>query len=112
MVEFEPTDKSELVVVRVAGRLDAATSSELEEACGRAVAGGARSLILEMSGLRYVSSAGLRVVLSAAKSVQGKGGTLRIAGLSGMAREVFDISGFTGLFPQHESVEAALAAAG
>jgi anti-anti-sigma factor len=80
--------------------------------CESAVAAGAQSLILEVSQLRYVSSAGLRVVLSAGKAVQGKGGTLRLAGLGGMVREVFEISGFSGLFPQHESVDAAVAAAG
>ena len=112
MIQVESTSKNGLMVVRVTGRLDAAASNEFEQACGSAVAAGARSLILEVSQLRYVSSAGLRVVLSAAKAVQGKGGTLRVAGLGGMVREVFEISGFSGLFSQHESVEAAVAAAG
>ncbi len=112
MIQVESTSKNDITVVRVTGRLDAATSNEFEQACGNAVAAGAQSLILEISQLRYVSSAGLRVVLSAAKVVQGKGGVLRVAGLGGMVREVFEISGFSGLFPQHESVEAAIAAAG
>jgi len=112
VIQVESTSKNGLMVVRVTGRLDAAASNEFEQACGSAVAAGARSLILEVSQLRYVSSAGLRVVLSAAKAVQGKGGTLRVAGLGGMVREVFEISGFSGLFSQHESVEAAVAAAG
>ena len=112
MIQVESTVKNNVTVVRVTGRLDAATSNEFEQACAGAVSAGAQTLILEVSQLRYVSSAGLRVVLSAAKAVQGKGGTLRVAGLGGMVREVFEISGFSGLFPQHESVEAALAAAG
>lgn len=111
MIEVQSTSKSHVVVVRVTGRLDAATSTELEQACERAMAAGAQNLILEVSELRYVSSAGLRVVLSAAKAAQSKGGMLRVAGLGGMVREIFEISGFSGLFPQHESVQAALAAA-
>ena len=112
MIQIESTSKNTVMVVRVTGRLDAATSNEFEQVCESAVAAGAQSLILEVSQLRYVSSAGLRVVLSAGKAVQGKGGTLRLAGLNGMVREVFEISGFSGLFPQHESVEAAVAEAG
>lgn len=110
MIEVESTSKNNVTVVRVTGRLDAATSGEFEQACEQAIAAGAHTLILEVGQLRYVSSAGLRVVLSAAKAVQGKGGTLCVAGLGGMVREVFEISGFSGLFPQHESVEAAVAA--
>ena len=92
MIQIESTSKNTVMVVRVTGRLDAATSNEFEQVCEGAVAAGAQSLILEVSQLRYV--------------------TLRLAGLGGMVREVFEISGFSGLFPQHESVDAAVAETG
>ncbi len=108
VIQVEPTAKSNVLVVRLTGRLDAAASGEFEDACGRAFAAGAQNLVLDVSELRYVSSAGLRVILSAAKTLQSRGGTLRLAGLGGMVREVFEISGFSSLFPQYESVEAAV----
>ncbi len=109
VIQVEPTTKSNVMLVRLTGRLDAAASTEFEDACTRAFAAGARDLVLDLSQLRYVSSAGLRVILSAAKTLQAKGGTLRLAGLGGTVREVFEICGFSGLFAQYESVEAAVA---
>jgi anti-anti-sigma factor len=59
------------------------------------LAGGSKKLAVDFSALDYISSAGLRVLLGAAKQLKASGGSLRTFGLNDSVREVFDISGFS-----------------
>jgi anti-anti-sigma factor len=59
------------------------------------LAGGAQKVVVDFTALDYVSSAGLRVLLGAAKKLQGAGKGLRLFGLNETVREVFEISGFS-----------------
>ena len=74
------------------GRLDTVTSPELEKEL-KASLDGADSLILDFSKLDYISSAGLRVLLSAHKQMSAKGG-LKVTNVNEIVREVFDVTGF------------------
>jgi anti-anti-sigma factor len=56
----------------------------------------------------HPSSMGLRSFLTVAKTLQSKGGTLMLCGMTGMVKEVFDMTHLTPLFPLFESPEAAL----
>ena len=76
------------------GRLDTITSPELEKAL---VLDGVERLVVDLAGVEYVSSAGLRVFLSAHKRMS-KAGGLRLEGLRPVVREVFDITGFSDIF--------------
>ena len=69
-------------------------------------------LALDLGGVEYISSAGLRVILASAKSLKSKDGMLLLANAQGPVKEVFDISGFGSVFSIYDSVEAALEAAG
>jgi anti-anti-sigma factor len=109
-MEIDISRQDDIPIVRVAGRVDAAMASEFEQQCAAALAGGARSLVLDLAGVRYISSAGLRGVLATGQALAARGGKLHVAGLAGIVREIFEISGFHHLFPQHSSVEAAVAA--
>ena len=84
--------------VTLNGRLDANSSADAERGLFDVIAKGNGSMLLDLSELEYVSSAGLRVMLVAAKRVQQRGGKLALYGLNGNVREVFDISGFTAVF--------------
>jgi anti-anti-sigma factor len=95
-------------VVSVKGRLDAVSSPEVEKELDRLIVEGERRLILDFGGLDYISSAGLRVVLAATKKLKGKEGTLFIASLGSMVKEVFEISGFGAIIPIFSSVDEAL----
>ena len=66
-------------------------------------------MILDFSGLQYISSAGLSSVLSAGKEIDRHGGRLVICGLAGRLKQVFLFSGLDSLFPLFETREAALA---
>lgn len=75
------------------GRLDTITSPELEKEL-KASMDGADSLVLDFSKLEYISSAGLRVLLSAHKAMAGKGG-MTVANANEIVQEVFDVTGFS-----------------
>jgi len=93
--------------LRVAGRLDSVTSPELESACDHWTLSGVRKLVLDFSELEYISSAGLRAVLLAAKNMRLKGGEVALCGAAGVVRQVMDMSGFSATFTIYESVEVA-----
>src|SRR5690348_6282336 len=96
-------------LVAASGRLDSNSAGVLEAVLpGRAK--DEAKLILDLSEVPYVSSAGLRVLLIGAKAARAAGHKLVLTGLSPSVREVFDISGFTSIFTIEADVDSALAA--
>jgi anti-anti-sigma factor len=87
-------DTTHPVLLAPAGRLDANTSGQFEKEVMEQLSLAADGMVMDFSGLGYVSSAGLRVVLLAAKKVKAAGGTFVLCGLSTSISEVFKISGF------------------
>ena len=75
------------------GRLDTTTAPELEAELNKDL-GGAESLVLDFSKLDYISSAGLRVLLSAHKAMITKGG-MKVTHVNEIVQEVFEVTGFT-----------------
>ena len=69
-----------------------------------------KALILDFEQVSYISSAGLRVLLVTAKTLQGNGAELALCSLDDPIREVFGISGFDSIIPIHDSRAEALAA--
>jgi anti-sigma B factor antagonist len=104
---------ADTVVLIPTGRLDhdhcdafrAALQPHLDEATRAG-----RSMVFDLSGLEYVSSAGLRCFMLAAKQAGGRGGKIMLAALRPMVSEIFHISRFDMLFDIFPSVRAALAA--
>ena len=96
-------------MARVAGRLDAVTSPAFEQELTALVGDDAKHAVLDMEDLEYVSSAGLRSILSVGKALQKASGKMVVCNVSGMIREVFAISGFDCVFPMADSVDAAIA---
>ena len=82
----------ELATLVVAGRLDTQTAPELEKELNGVVSG-IKQLTFDMTGLEYVSSAGLRVILKAQKIMNSKG-SMKLTGVNDSIMEVFDITGF------------------
>ena len=97
------------LVVRVSGRLDAVTTPAFEAHCQQALAAGERDLFLDFGGLEYISSAGLRGVLTAAKSVAAAGGEFALVNAHGIVRQVLDISGFLRMFKILDSLDPPVA---
>ena len=93
-----------------AGRLDSNSSGELEARLVAAIGAGSRRLVVDLARVDYVSSAGLRVLLMAAKKLKPVNGKILLSCLKPHIRDVFDIAGFTTIFPIHETDEQALRA--
>lgn len=97
-------------VLAVTGRLDIATAESFRDALLALIAdGGDRKLVLDFSGVDYISSAGLRVLMIASKQARAAGVAVAIAGLQPIVAEIFQISRFDTLFPCHATVALALA---
>ncbi len=79
--------------VALTGRLDTVTAPDLEAALKEEMPA-ADSLVLDFSALDYISSAGLRVLLSAHKTMSPKGG-MKVTHVNEIVREVFDVTGFS-----------------
>ena len=80
------------LTVALEGRLDTATAPQLEEQL-KAQIGSVSELVLDFEALEYISSAGLRVLLSAQK-IMNRQGSMKIMHVNEVIREVFDVTGF------------------
>ena len=76
------------------GQLNSGNAAAAESDILAQVTGGARKVVLDLTALDYISSAGLRVLLVTAKRLKQAGGKLVLAGMQPHVREVFDVSGF------------------
>lgn len=97
-----------VIVVTIAGRVDSATSADLESALQALLDKGKRNLILDMAGVEFLSSSGLRVIVNAYKACKGTG-ELCIAQPSERAASSLSIAGVDALFAIHPTREAAIA---
>ncbi len=81
------------LTISIDGRLDTSTAPELDEEL-KASLDGVEELVMDFSGMEYISSAGLRVLLSAQKVMNAQG-ELIVTGANDTVMEIFDITGFT-----------------
>ena len=81
-------------VISLQGQLNSTNSVAVETEILALVAQGAKKVVIDLAALDYISSAGLRVVLVAAKRLKQGGGKLVLCGMQPQVREVFDVSGF------------------
>ena len=86
------TQNGNILEIALDGRLDTMTAPELEAELHNSLEG-ADSRVLDFSKLEYISSAGLRVVLSAHKTMAPRGG-MKVVHVNEIVREVFDVTGF------------------
>ena len=86
------TENGKELTLALEGRLDTMTAPELEAELNQSM-DGAESLVLDFSKLDYISSAGLRVLLSAHKAMSAKGG-MKVTNVNEIVKEVFDVTGF------------------
>ncbi|MBR1950554.1 MAG: STAS domain-containing protein [Bacteroidales bacterium] len=96
-MELEIIKKGEETIVAINGRVDTVTSPELEKGITGLLAENGISLVFDCKGMEYISSSGLRVVLSAHKKVTAGGGKFALEGLSREVKSVFDLTGFSSI---------------
>ena len=91
-MNIELTKKNESLLISLKGRLDANTSNLFEEKIIN-LEEGIKDLIIDMNGLEYISSAGLRVLLAAQKKMN-KLGSMKVINVCDSIMEIFEITGF------------------
>ena len=84
--------------VKLTGRLDTMTSSKLEERLDD-ILGNTVNLTFDFADLEYISSAGLRIILTAQKMLTKKGGSVEVINCQPDVKEVFSITGFSEIIP-------------
>lgn len=96
------------LIVAPAGRIDSQSSAIFDRHLSTVIDRGDTHLVIDLSGLEYISSTGLSAFLAAAKKVRAAGGRMALAGVNSRIRLVFEMSGFLRLFPVFPTVDAAL----
>lgn len=91
-MEINKLVEASKVVLKISGRLDTTTAPELEKSI-KDIQAEADSIVLDFAELEYISSAGLRVLLSTHKEMSKKQG-LFVSNVSGEVMEIFEITGF------------------
>ena len=108
-MDIKVTNKENATILSLAGRIDTATAPELEQAINREIDGGHRKILLDFSGVSYISSGGLRVLLATAKKLKNAGDKFGICGLSAEVLKILKLAGFTSIFSIYPSEGEALA---
>lgn len=101
-----------VAVLAVLGRVDSVTAKPFEERLLGIIGDGLPALIVDFTGVDYISSAGLRVLLVAAKRSKAMHCKFALCALPAAVHEVFEISGFGAIIAIHADRAGALAAAG
>lgn len=92
-MQINKTKKEDEMILELEGRLDTMTAPELEKVINSELSG-VRKLTMDLAKLEYISSAGLRVLLSAQK-IMSKQGSMVVLHANELIMEVFEVTGFT-----------------
>ena len=111
-MDIQTERNNRTLIAKAEGRIDGVNARDFEEALKSAISADDNTVVMDLEGLSYISSAGLRVILLIAKTLRKRNAELMLCSLSDPIREVFEISGFDKIIPVHASREQALAAIG
>jgi anti-sigma B factor antagonist len=107
-MEIIKEEQNGVSILKLLGRLDSNTSAEFEEQILGMIGHGVKSVVVDFEGLDYISSAGLRVLLKAAKEIRRSEGKIVLCSMNDYIKEVFEIAGFVSIFPIATSMDGAL----
>jgi anti-anti-sigma factor len=93
-VEYRTVEDGGVLGIGVSGRLDSTTSPTLEKEVRRQLDAGHARIVFDLATLQYISSAGLRVFIMAAREIRGKG-AVALAAPTPNVQQVLDIAGVT-----------------
>ena len=112
-MELLSTRHGDALVLSPRGRIDHASAEAFKTALAPHLAGAGpgHPLVLDLGAVDYIASIGLRALMLASRQARAQGGTIAVAALQPLVREIFEISKFTLVFPCFPTVAAALAGA-
>lgn len=109
-MEITTRTAADAQVIDMAGKLDTQTAGPAMDELKGHLADFSGNLLINLEGLEFVSSSGLRVILRAAKQMRAQGGNMKVCGARGVVKEVLEISGFDSLLDLHPDEAQALSA--
>ena len=95
-------------IVKVTGRVDSATAPDLDDALGRLLREGHKNIVLDLRGVDFLSSAGLRAVVKAQQEAAKSGGDVRLASVSEPVEVVLRTVGFMQFLKMYPTSEEAV----
>ena len=109
-IEIAEERRGEAVVLRPAGRIDNDTSATFQARLLATIGAAPSTVVVDLRGVEYISSAGLRALMMGAKQSKDAKGHLAVAGLTAVVKEIFAISRFGHVVKVFETPDEALAA--
>ena len=101
--------EGDVTVLLPEGRIDTQAAADMDQALQGAVSAGSHKLVVDMSGVDYISSAGLRSLAAVLVKCRAEGGDMKLAALNPRVTRIFRIIGFDVLMSLHDTAEAAIA---
>ncbi len=108
-LEISSETVDDILIVTISGRLDAPASTAVKGKLDEAVSGDRKKVVIDLSGMTYVGSAGLREFFLAGKNLARTHGTLMLCALQPPVQRIFDISGLPTSYPIVATREEAIA---
>ena len=108
-MEITVRNENTVTVVSVTGSIDGFTSDEVLNSLEEQIQAGARKLVLDLCGVDFISSAGLRSILQAQKSLRQAAGDMRMSSSQERVMRVLKLSGYTSIFKIFEDTDTAVA---
>ncbi len=103
------SEQDDVTILALSGSLDAMTAESALEAINLELDRQRTQLVLDIDGLEFMSSAGLRAILATLQTSRQKGGDLRLAGGSSNIKRMLDFSGFTKILKSYDTTAEAVA---
>jgi len=108
-MEITNTTRNGANILSVSGRIDTATAPAMEQEINKIIDSGGRSVLLDFSKVAYISSGGLRVLLSTAKKLKNPGDKFALCSLSPEVMKILKLAGFNTIFSIYPTEGEALA---
>ena len=108
-MEITQRVEGDITVFLPDGRIDTLAADKMDQSLQAAMAGGNHKIVVDMSGVDYISSAGLRALAAVLVKCRAEGGDMKLAALNERVTRVFKIIGFDLLMSLHGTSDAAIA---
>ena len=107
-MDITTTIQDGISVTKVSGRMDATTVSLFSDECQKLLNSGTGRFIIDLGGLEYISSAGLRGILTMGKACKSNGFALAFCSIQSMVADIFKLSGFNAILNVYPTLNDAL----
>lgn len=110
LFDVQVSERDAFAVLAVTGELDVATAPQLRQEAVRLTSSGQAHLVIDLSGVDFLDSTGLGVIVGVLKRARTHGGELAVSGAENHVRKVFDITRISDVLPMYATVDEACAA--